>query len=61
MSALLDCAAVAERLGVSTFAVRALWEAGALPCIEIPSSSKKRKIRRIDASRLEEWIKRHEH
>lgn len=54
--ALLDAAGVAERLGVSKPHVRHLWERGVLPCIIIPGTSKRRKIRRIDSTVLEAWI-----
>lgn len=56
MNTLLDAAAVASRLGVSKPHVRHLWERGVLPSIIIPSTSKTRKMRRIDAIVLEAWI-----
>ncbi|HET9394185.1 MAG TPA: helix-turn-helix domain-containing protein [Candidatus Rubrimentiphilum sp.] len=60
MSTLLTGAEVAQRLGVSKPHVYKLWDSGKLPCVLIPGISK-RKMRRISAEALEEWILQHTH
>lgn len=57
MSSLLDTAAVATRCGVSKPTARKWLESGKLPCILLPSSGKRRKLRRVDPSALEAFIK----
>ncbi len=56
MMRLLDAGAVAERLSVSRPTVRKLWDAGALPSIDIPTHGHKRKLRRMPEDALERWI-----
>jgi hypothetical protein len=55
MRCLLNSKAIAQRLGCSIPHVRALWDAGALPFIELPALSDRR-MRRTDLDVLESWI-----
>jgi hypothetical protein len=56
---LLKAAEIAQELGLSTPMVRKLWNTGALPFVEIPSTAVGRRIRRTDAAALEVWIATH--
>ena len=55
MRCLLNSKAIAQRLGCSVPHVRALWDAGVLPLIELPALSDRR-MRRTDSDVLECWI-----